>query len=290
MRLIGFIILCLIWGTTWLAIKFSLGGLPPFLGAGIRFALAAIALLIIILFKRQSLKIKKREWRFLLITAFLIYLIDYGMIYWGEQYLNAGVTAIFFAPFAIFTAIWSHFLFRSEPFKWSTYIGLALSFSGILIVYYDQLVITHFDKHVIMGATAVLLGAAGGAMAVPIIKKHLIGMSTIPMTFYQMAVGSGYLLIIGMSVENTSTIQISQPVVLAVLYLGLIGSALAFALYYHLLKTMSAITLSLVIYVTPIVALVTDYIAFREIIPVRSMIGTVIILLGIAFTQKRRLT
>jgi len=288
MQLFGFITLCLIWGTSWLAIKFSLGGLPPFLGAAIRFAVAVFALLIFMTLKRQSFQINKREWKFLIIAAFLIYPIDYGLIYWGEQYLSAGMTAIFFAPFAIFTAIWSHFLFRSEPFRWSTYIGLALSFIGILVVYYDQLVMTQFDKNVIMGAAAVLLAAAGGGLSIPIVKKYLIKMNTFTMTFYQMLIGTCFLFSMGLILEDPSEINFSPNVYWAVLYLGLIGSALAFVLFYYLLKKTSAVTLALIIYITPVVALAADYIVFDEVIPVRSMIGAGVIFLGIAFTRTKK--
>ena len=99
MQLFSFVILCLIWGTTWLAIKYSLEGLPPFLGAAFRFIIASLALFVFILFKKISLRIDKKDIKYLLITAFLMYVFDYGLIFWGEQYINAGVAAIFFSTF-----------------------------------------------------------------------------------------------------------------------------------------------------------------------------------------------
>ena len=101
MKLLGFIVLCFIWGTTWLAIKFTLEGLPPFFGAALRFVVAAILLLIYVAIRKISLRINRKEFWIIAFSAFLIYALDYGLIYWGEQYLEAGVTAIFFSTFVL---------------------------------------------------------------------------------------------------------------------------------------------------------------------------------------------
>jgi len=285
----GFIFLCLLWGTTWLAIKFSLEGLPPFLGASIRFGLATLILAFIIIWRRISLKISQRDFLFILITAFLIYFIDYGFIYWGEQYLSAGVTAIFFATFTMFTALFSHFIFKSEPFNWYRYVGIFIGFTGIMMVFYDQLLITRFNPKVMLASIAIIISAAAGAMGSVMIKKYLTTLNTLTLTFYQLILGTLFLAIYGFAGEGIEKVHLTSKVILAVLYLGIVGSAIAFVIYFRLLKEMSAINLSLIIYITPIIAVLIDFIFFGYILPLRSIIGMVIIFSGIWLTQSKKL-
>lgn len=285
MQILTFIFLCFVWGTTWIAIKISLEGFPPFAGAAIRFMLAILFLLIFIRLKKISLRLPARTFVMVSISAFLMYVLDYGLIYWGEQYLSAGVTAIFFATFPLFTGIWATFLFRSEKFYWNKLSGLILGLLGVIIVFLDQLLLTQFDKGVIQGAAAILLGAAGGAMSLVLIKKHLSGVNPVSLSFHQMAQGVIFLLFFSLIVENHQQIHLSLRVISAVVYLGAVGSALAFGLYYWLLQEWSAITLSLIIYITPLVALLVDYLVLGEIIQPEAVLGMLVIFSGVLFVQ-----
>jgi drug/metabolite transporter (DMT)-like permease len=171
MRYASLVFLCLVWGTTWIAIKITLEGMPPFFGAAARFLVAALFLFFFAKAKKVSLALNKKYVRIIGISAFLMYVLDYGFVYWGEQYLTAGVTSIFFATFTLFTTIWSNFLFKSEHFRWNTFGGIVIGFIGIMIVFYDQLLATDFNVMVIWGSLAIIVGAASGAMAIVIIKK-----------------------------------------------------------------------------------------------------------------------
>ena len=284
-QFLTFAFLCTVWGTTWVAIKISLEGLPPFGGAALRFTIALVLLFLYAKLNKISLKMNRKIFVVVAFSAFLMYPIDYGLIYWGEQYLSAGVTAIFFATFPLFTGIWATFLFRNEKFHWNKFIGLTLAIVGIAIVFLDQLLITQFEQTVVMGTLAIILGAAGGSMSVVIIKKYLTGVNSVSLSFHQMLQGVIYLMFFSLVAENYSDFHPNLRVILAVVYLGLFGSAIAFALYYWLLQKVSAISLSLIIYITPIVAIVVDYFMFGQVIKIRAIIGMIIIFSGIAFVE-----
>jgi drug/metabolite transporter (DMT)-like permease len=285
-KILVFAILCLVWGLTWQAIKVSLEGLPPYFSAGVRFTLAFIVLLLYTLWKRVPLRIGRREFQLVTLTALLVYTLDYGLIYWGEQYISAGVAAIFFATFPLFTALFTNFLFRHEHFKADRFIGLAIGFLGIVLVFYDQLARTQFSRAVLLGSLAVIIGAASAALSLVIVKKYLPALSPLTLTFHQLWIGGLTLLGIGMGFEDMSSIHLTPRIISAILYLGVAGSALAFVLWYWLLQKTSTITVSLIIYITPIVALIGDLVFFREIIPLRSFIGMVVVFIGIGYTQK----
>ncbi len=288
LQLAVFLFLCVVWGTTWVGIKMTLEGFPPFLGAAARFAVAILALFAYTRWTGVSLRVKRRDFLAISVSAFLMYTLDYGLVYWGEQHLSAGVTSIFFATFPLFTGVWSNFLFRQEPFRWHKFSGLVLGFVGVVVVFYDQLLATQFSHLVVLATLAIISGAAGGAMAVIIVKKYLAHLHPISLSFHQMLQGIFFLGMFGILLEHSAAIHFNARVGLALLYLGLIGSALAFTLYYWLLQHMSPITLSLIIYITPLVALLVDYLVYREVVALRTVLGMLIIFAGITLTEAER--
>lgn len=288
MNLLIFLLLCLIWGTSWLGIKVSLEGLPPFLASAGRFSVALCTLGFILLFKKIIPRITKRQFGFLAASGFLAYVMDYGLIYWGEQYLSAGVTSIFFATFPIFTAIFSNFLFRSESLSWSRFTGILIGFLGVVIVFCDQLLNTQFDRLIMLASLAVIAGAACAALSTLIVKKYLEPLSPVIVTTHQMLVSVPFLFLIAGLANPHPIVHLTPRVTAAVLYLGIVASALAFILYYYLLRKIGAVTLSLIIYITPVVALVGDVFLFGEIVPLRSAVGMGVIFLGVLITQRRQ--
>ncbi|MCP4216297.1 MAG: DMT family transporter [bacterium] len=273
-------LICIIWGVNWVAIKVSLEGFSPFWGATFRFLLAVIALYIYVLWKKIPLRVTRREFYFLLLVGFLTHAVNYGLLFWGEQYLSAGVTSIFFSTFALFTAICSNFLFKSEPFRWNKYFGLLVGLSGVFVVFYDQLAKTSFDKKVMLASIAVLVAALGAAIGTVIIKKYLSKMNSVVLSFHQMWLGTLMLAVLALTIEPFK-IELNPRVFWTMIYMGIIASAAAFVIYYNLLQHMSAVSLSFIIYVIPIIALISDYFIYGELLSMRSCAGTVIIFTGI---------
>lgn len=286
MQIFVFILLCIIWGTTWLAIKISLTGIPPFLGAAMRFTVAGLLLLAYVQITKASLKLNRSDFKNVFLSAMLLYPIDYGLIYWSEQHLSAGVTAIFFATFPLFMSIFSNFVFKNETFNKWKFSGVMIGFSGVVLIFYDQLLLTNYELLVIIAIIAVIISAAAAAISTLIVKKHLNHVATGPLTLHQMFWGLLSLFIISFLFGETTNVTISWQVAAAVLYLGAVGSAIAFVLYYWLLKNLSAITLSFIIYVTPVVAIIADWIAFGETIALKTFVGMLLIFVGIALSQK----
>jgi drug/metabolite transporter (DMT)-like permease len=289
LQILVFIILCIIWGTTWLAIKISLTGIPPFLGAALRFMVASLLLLIYARVTKASLRMSGSDFRNVFLSAILLYPIDYGLIYWSEQHLSAGVTAIFFATFPLFMSIFSNFVFKNETFSKWKFSGVVVGLSGVILIFYDQLLLTNYEFMVIIAIIAVIVSAAAAATSTLIVKKHLHHVPTAPLTLHQMLWGLIFLFIISLFMGETTDITINLKVVGAVLYLGAFGSAVAFVMYYWLLKRLSAISISFIIYITPVVAIIADWLVFGETIALKTFIGMLLIFAGIALSQKGRI-
>ncbi len=280
-----FTLLSFIWGTTWIAIKITLEGIPPFLGATVRFVIAIVFLLLFGWFSGVSLGIPRKDYRVLLTSAFFMYVFDYGFVYWGEQYLSAGVTAIFFATFPIFIGLFSSFVVKSEQLGRAQIAGTLFGFLGVFIIFHDQLMRTHFNTQIILATIAIVLGAAGGALSTVLVKKHLHHVPTIPLTIHQMLWGAVFLGMLGILQGEISQVYLTKRVFYAVLYLGAIGSALAFASYYWLLKKISALTISFIIYITPVIALFIDRFLFGTTITWQIVLGSATIFSGITLSQ-----
>lgn len=281
------IFLSIAWGTTWIAIKYSLEGIPPFLGAAARFSVATICLLMYARFKRINLKMSRNDFGLILLTSVLLYLLDYGLIYWGEQYINAGTTAVFFATFPLFTGVVSNFVFQSEAFQWNKFIGLIIGFTGISIVFYDQLLQTQFKGIVFWASFAIIISALSAAFSLVMVKKYLGHIETVSLTLHQMIWGVLLLGGIGFISGESGNFTWNFRSLIAIIYMGSICSALAFVLYYVLLKQMSAINLSGIIYITPLVALFFGWLLLNEPITLRIVVGTVITFSGIGVSQAR---
>lgn len=288
MKFMGLAFLCLVWGLNWVAIKVTLEGFPPLTSAAVRFVLGSAVMLIYVLLKRISIRVNFREFWLLLATAFLIYALDYGLIFWGEQHLSAGVTSIFFSTFVLFTALFSNFVFKNEAFSWNKFLGLAVGLGGTFIVFYDQLVLTRFSSLVILASGAIVLSAVCAAAATVMVKKFLPDMNPVRLTFHQLWMGTVFLVLIAVLTENPRQIQLTPRVTLAMLYMGVLASAVAFVVYYRVLKEMSAVSLSFIIYIIPLVALLGDFLFYGQVLSLRSFVGMMIIFSGIWLSRGRK--
>jgi drug/metabolite transporter (DMT)-like permease len=284
-RLLVFCLLCLIWGFSWVAIKLTLEGVPPFLGAALRFLVAIPLLAAYARVRSIPLRMPASTWRMVVITAILIYGVDYGLIYWAEQYLSAGVTAIFFATFPIFTGIFAYLLIRAERHGVVVFLGLVIGFAGVFVIFAEELERTASQELLLPATLAVVTAAASAALATVLIKRNLMGMHPVAITLVQLLVGSALLLLLAALSGEGGRIELNVRSLLGILYLGIVASAVAFTLYYWLLGRGSAITVSTMIFVTPVVALFGDWLVYAEPIRQRVILGMVLIFAGIGIAE-----
>ena len=107
-------LLCLIWGSTWLAIKVGLTGVPPFLGAGLRFLLSAVLVGLVLVARRKPIRLSRGETICVVSLGFLVFWLDYAAVYWAEMRISSGLTAILFSTMPLMTSLLSAYVMRSE--------------------------------------------------------------------------------------------------------------------------------------------------------------------------------
>jgi drug/metabolite transporter (DMT)-like permease len=284
-RYVAFASLVIIWGTTWVAIKLSLQGYPPLIGATLRFVFAIAILGLYARVTRLSLVLPRHTRVWVAVTAILVYVINYGLVYWGEQYLNAGVTAILFAVVPLATTLGAAFAFRTERFRYRQLAGSLVGLLGVVVVFLDPLAATGFSVKATLAAVAIVVAAVAAAFNIVIAKRHLMLVGALPLALHQMLWGTLGLGIISAITGEWRNVHYSLGATLAVLYLGLAGSAAAFVMYYSLLRTMRASTLSTISFVTPLVAAFSGWIVLNESIRLRIGSGVVAIVVGLATVE-----
>ncbi len=284
MALFMYIVLCLIWGSTWMAIKIGLSDAPPLYAASIRFMIAVAILTVIVKVKGLKYPTGMKNFLRLGYPGIWMYCGSYALVYFAEQHINSAMTAVLFGVYPFFVALFSGWLLKSEPVHGKTWIGLALGFAGVVMISYESLT-TSGDLFV--GTLLTIAGALVSAYGLVIHKKWFGDQNIFVAANVQMLVG-GILLIIGaVTFESFRDFKISPESVGSIIYLAIFGTVVAFLGYYWLLKHSKAVTVSMIAFVTPLVAIVIGVVFSSETLSALIFAGTALILGGIVLVVRR---
>jgi drug/metabolite transporter (DMT)-like permease len=283
------LILCLIWGSTWLFIKLGLQDLPPFTFAGIRFVIAALIIFAIIFVRRIPLPSKSRDWIFLAITGILSFSLNYGLVFWGEQYISSGLAALLQSMLPLFGLIIAHFYLPGERMTVPRIAGVMLGVCGVAVIFSNQLQAS--GPRALWGSAALVVSAFCAAYANVLVKTYGLNLQPSVLAAGQMLFGLVPLLLIGIPLEgNPLNYHWTPMAVLSLLYLAIVGSVIAFLLYYWLIHNMDVTKTMLIALVTPVAAVVLGMLVLKEEMHWRTLIGGGMIISGLALAVFRRRT
>lgn len=272
-------LLCFIWGSTWLAIRISLESFTPFLSGGLRFLIASLAIFIIMRLKGITLQKDKLSVKLYLQMGFLSFVIPFGLVYWAEQFVPSGLASVLFGVYPFFVAIFSYFMIPNEKIEIGKTIGMVLGFIGIIIIFSDSLSFTISDY--LLGMFAVMLSGIMQAFIAVTLKKHGKHLNPLSMNFIPMLIAGIAGTLIGLIAENMSRISFREDGILAVLYLAIFGSVVTFTSFYWLMKKINVVILSLIAFITPIVALILGWVFYNEVLATHHIIGSALVLVGL---------
>ncbi|HWN41466.1 MAG TPA: EamA family transporter [Thermoanaerobaculia bacterium] len=277
--------LVLIWGSTWAAIRVSLEGIPPLTGVVLRFTLACLLLLALAPVFRVRLGATAIERRLWWVNAVLTFTISYGLVYWGEQWVPSGLAAVLFATFPLFVAVLAHFFLPGERLRTGSFIGVLIGFVGVAVLFSEDLSAVGGPRTA-FAATLMLIAPFASAIANVAVKRWGAGVH--PFSISGVSMGLGALLVVPLAWfgEREREITFSARPVLAVIYLAVIGSAVAFTVYYWLLRRLPATSLSLINYATPVVAVLIGTLWLGEPFTLRILIGAGLVVVGVAISMR----
>lgn len=276
---LAFLISCLVWGSTWLAIKIGLEGVPPLLGAGLRFLIASAILYAIVRVARISIPHTQDARRVYAALAILSYTIPFAFVYWSEQYIPTGLASILFAAFPFWVGIFSHFMLKSEPLNVFKVAGIIIGFVGILIIFAHDIQLEDWRSRSAM--LMMLASPIMQAYCLVLVKKLAQPISPFAFTCVGMFFSSLVLLLLSLVLEAYDGIVWNTETVGSILYLATIGSVVVFVAYYWLLKRVQAVYLSLISFITPIIAVALGTLVLDEKLHPRVFLGSAFVLAGL---------
>jgi len=270
--------LCLVWGSTWLVIKVGYGGLGPFNVAGLRFFLAGAVLTVIVPALGVRWPRGRVEWSLVALVGLLMFGMDYGLIYWAEQYLDSGLTAILFAVLPIATIMLAHVCVPGDQVTARKLTGTVLAFLGVVALFGDRV---RLDTSAAGPMLAVLLSTVCAAVAGVAAKRHGTALHAAALNAPAMLLGGTVLLAASLLAGDGFRVPRDAATIGAVTYLALAGSVATFLVYFSLLKTWSVTSLSFVAVFTPAIALVLGFVFRDERPTIWTGLGAVLVLAGV---------
>jgi drug/metabolite transporter (DMT)-like permease len=285
--LTAWLILSGIWGSTWLFIKIGLRDLPPVSFAGIRFLIAALVLTVIVVVQRLPVPRKGRDWAFIALTGFLSFTINYGLLFWGEQHISSGLAAVLQATIPLFGLVIAHQLLPDERMTATKVLGVLLGLAGVGVIFSNQM--NAGGNLALWGSAAIVVGAFSVALSNVLIKARGGQFDPAVLASGQMIFGLVPLLVIGFIKEgNPMNFHWTRLAVVSLFYLALVGSSLAFMLFYWLVRRMAVTKTMLIALVTPVLAVLVGMGAIGERLTWRMGVGGAGILTGIAMMIFKR--
>lgn len=289
MRLKNFLLLLFLaslWGPSFLFIKIAVVEIPPITLAAWRIFVAAIVINIY-LYARGGAFIKDIQfWKHVTIAGFFAHALPFVLINWGEQFIDSALASILNGLTPIFTIVMANFVIQDDRMDLGKVIGAIFGFIGLVILVLPSLV-SGFQANT-MGIFAVGIAAASYGVALVYARLNLKGTKPVYAPASQLLVTSIYLLPFSLAVDGpVKVMDLSWAALGSVLVLAILGTALAFVIYYKLLDSSSASYLSLVTYLIPLYGMVLGVTLLDETLTMSTILGAVLILLGIGVVNSK---
>lgn len=286
--LFAIITVALVWGTTFLTIRIAVESIPPWFVAGLRQVIAGFILLVFLLSRGQLKWIGWKNLRIQLLLSFCMLIIANGMTTVAEEHISSSLASLISAASPLLIFIGS-VLFGLQKFSYRALIGVILGFAGIFLIFKDSL-LELINPDYRMGVIFMFVAITGWALGTIFSKKMNVQAQNISLNlFYQFSfagiiqVGFGFLFSDHIAVENWTIKSI-----LAVIYLAIFGSVIAFFAFHYALKKITPTQISLLSYINTIIAIFLGWLILGEEISAIFIAATALIICGVFITNYRR--
>ena len=261
--LIAYLLVCTVWGSTYLAIRVGVMHLPPVLFAGVRFLVAGLILAGIVLATGDRLPRRLRDWRVNAITGVFLLLGGNAVVVWAEQHVESGAASVFVAAVplwaAFFDALWPG---GTTVFTWRVGVGLALGFLGSALL--AGVTPGELMSADLAGPVALTLASASWALGTVYSKRNPTETSPYAASAVQMLAGGLVISLLGLVLGEAGQWRWSAEGLGALAYLVVFGSIVGFTSYAYALRHASATIVGTYAYVNPVVAVLLGWLILHE--------------------------
>src|SRR5512146_124315 len=282
-HIVAYISLCLIWGSTWMAIRVVVRDVPPLEAAAVRFVIAAAPLLGLAVAQKRGWPRGETQWKAIMVLSLTIMAIPYGLLFWAEQFVTSGMTAVLYSASPLCIALLTPLMMQRKVPRDAVF-AMVVAFGGLLVLFYTGL---STSGRALLGGLAVLAAMLISSWSVVFAKQRLHEVDPVTGTGLQLLFGAVALLWGTWALEAHRHAVWNRSAVGATVFLALFGSCAAFVVYYWLLKRMQPYQLSTINLVVPIVAVLEGALLLREPVPL-PMIAAIAVVLGSVGAVLRR--
>lgn len=280
---LAWITICLVWGTTYLAIRIAIETMPPFLMTGFRWTAAGSLLAAGLLMSGVKMP-SAREWPELGLLGILLMGFGNGAVSWAEQTVPSGLAAVLVAAVPFYMVGVERWRGSTESLGWRKLGGLIVGFAGIILLVWPEL---DFERpgSFLAGALATQTACIGWAIGSSRARRrrdHILAGAAI-----QMLLAGLVLLAFGSLLGEWSRLSFSDRSVGAVAYLVGIGSVLGYSAYAYALRHLPVATVALYAYINPIIAVFLGTVVLDEPLSPRIVVAGAVVLAGVALVRSR---
>jgi drug/metabolite transporter (DMT)-like permease len=280
--LLAFAIIYFVWGSTFLAIRIGVHEVPPLLFAAMRFFVAGFVLFGWMIARGEPSP-TRRQWMSVLLLALLIFLIDYGLLFWAEQRVPSGVAAVMLATIPVFIALSEILFLRTQRLTVRLAFALLVGIGGVAVLMSHSLNLggSPIDGP---GAVALIIASISWSIATVLARKLPLPPSKVMSSGAQMLAG-GIMLTLAAAAfgefHNFHPSTVSSGAWLSLIYLIIAGSIIGFTAYVWLIHHESPTKVGTYAYVNPVVAVVLGYFFGGEPLGLRTILGTMFVLISV---------
>jgi drug/metabolite transporter (DMT)-like permease len=269
----------IIWGTTWVASKVAVTNAPPLQVSAIRQFIAGLIYIIFFTVKGERIPSFK-QLKPLLVMSFFLLIIANGFATWSIKYLSSGLAALIAALYPLCVVVIEMIFFKTKNTP-ATFIGLILGLAGICVVFYDN-AFQHNSGDYLFGVILSLIATVSWGIGTIFVARKKLHINPYYGMGWQMMMASPFIFMMSLAAgKNVSLSAIPIQTWLAIAYLVLIGSCIAFVCFIYSMKHLPAAIASLYAYINPIVAMLVGSILLSEKLTIHILIGTVITIIGV---------
>ncbi len=283
---VGFALLCLIWGSTWLVIRTGLEDLPPFTSLAIRFSVAAAVFIAVAgpLHRREGGKRPSLALSF--IMGACSFAGPYGILYWAEVVIPSGLASVLWAVFPMLMAISGHFFLPGEQLGLRHWVGFGAGFLGVLLLFQTDL--RSIGGEAMVVGAVYLLSPLISAVGQTFVKRF--GQETSSLLLNRNALVIATLLVwaVALPAERGAPITWTGTAIFSIAYLSIMGTCVTFGIFFWLLRFYPSNRMSLIAYVIPVVALILGASVGDEPVGWHTLGGTALVLGGVGLVAERK--
>lgn len=279
-------LVCLAWGSTWLVIKWGLADLPPLTSAALRFLLAGGVMAAIAPWLVPREGGGRPPWSVIVAQGICQFALNYALVYYAEKFVPSGLVSVLWSVFPLLVALASHFVTRTERLHAGQWLGGALAFLGVVLLFLTD--VSSISGDALAWGLLVLLAPAAVTGSTLLAKQRAAGASSVLLNRDSMLMGSAILCVFALVFERDEPRRWSAAALGSIAYLGLVGTVFTFGVYMWLLRHLPAYLLSLTSFVVPALALLFGALAGGEALTLTTLAGAALVLLGVGLTLRLR--